>query len=148
FQGRGQLYLAQEMIQGISLRNYMESDTYLLSTNRTAHRTAANGERLTRLWASIAQALATVHERGIAFGDAAPGNIIITDSDRMNVRLIDFGGAVEADGGIQRLFSTRGYSGPDQIGSPSDDLYGLGALMLASMWPLNNLVPLKLEGSR
>lgn len=70
----------------------------------------------------VAQALAYAHERGVVHGDLKPGNVLF--DARGHARLADFGAA--------RAGLSPFTASPQQLRgeapTPSDDIYGLGAL--------------------
>jgi Protein kinase domain len=116
-----------------------------LVAGRTLHELAqAEGPlepaRVARLGVGIAQALAHAHARGVVHRDISPGNVMVTQDDR--VKLLDFGiaraglaaGSLDATAvasGTAR--GTIAYTAPEQLrGDTPDgraDTYSLGAVM-------------------
>ena len=86
------------------------------------------------VWAAdIASALSYAHRAGIIHGDVKPGNIRVTDEDK--VKLVDFGVARFASqvSGSDRVLGTPAYLSPEQIeGRTLDgrsDLFSLGIVL-------------------
>ena len=88
----GVFYLAQEWIEGATLRKHLT----------TFGCTAAEVVHIGR---GVAEALALVHARGIVHRDVKPENLILADGDPRRVKLVDFGIARAANPG-GRLTST------------------------------------------
>jgi serine/threonine protein kinase len=83
--------------------------------------------------ADLASALAFAHRAGIIHGDVKPGNIRITEDDK--VKLVDFGVArfASQSSGSDRVLGTPAYLSPEQIeGRKQDgrsDLFSLGVVL-------------------
>lgn len=85
-------------------------------------------------WAAeVAGALAVAHRKGVIHGDVKPGNILITEDDR--VKLTDFGMArlASLDSRDTPLLGSPAYWCPEQIlGKPQDarsDIFSLGVVL-------------------
>ncbi|EMF54081.1 MULTISPECIES: serine/threonine-protein kinase [Streptomyces] len=83
----------------------------------------------------LAEALVTVHERGVIHRDLKPGNIVLEGDEP---RLIDFGIArsAAAAGGLTApgtVLGTSGYMAPEQLTghgpTPAVDIFALGAVL-------------------
>jgi hypothetical protein len=111
----GQAYLLREYVPGRDL-------------------SALRGEswqRIVPLGAQVADALATLHERGIVHRDIKPSNVVLRPDG--SATLIDLGAAAFAGSDAAHLPLSRYGASPQQLsGEPptaGDDLYGLGALL-------------------
>jgi eukaryotic-like serine/threonine-protein kinase len=92
--------------------------------------------------ASLAEALAYVHEHGVVHRDVKPGNVLFTDAgDNHSVKLTDFGIARMADSARLTedglIVGSARYLSPEQargaeVGPPTD-VYALGLLLLESL---------------
>ena len=121
-------FIAMERVAGRTLREVLDDDGPL--------EPARAGE----LCVSIADALAACHARGVVHRDVKPENIIVTTgSDRVDLRLIDFGVArlIEHDGTRvsqdPMMVGTLPYMSPEQVmGGHLDhrsDLFALGCVL-------------------
>ncbi|WP_077801855.1 serine/threonine-protein kinase [Streptomyces sp. JHA26] len=111
---------------------YVEGPTLAARVRDTGPLSA---EPVARLGLMLAEALATVHARGVIHRDVKPGNIIMEGDEP---RLIDFGiarsivdvGGLTAPGTI---IGTSGYMAPEQLAggrpSPAVDVFALGAVL-------------------
>lgn len=87
----------------------------------------------------LATALAAAHERGIIHADVTPNNVLVVAADgELHVKLVDFGLAELAGGGLREenpefVLGTPAYISPEQLRglAPTDrsDQYGLGAVV-------------------
>ena len=143
------LFLAEERIPGVTLQRFNASHNLLLPARVTAAARRRNLALLERLWVSLAEAVRTLHRRGVVFGDLSPNNVMITDIESMQVRLIDFEGARELGVDTETGLRTPGFaSRARREADPAEDAYALGALMLCSLWPANALLDLAPEAKR
>jgi serine/threonine protein kinase len=131
----GVLFITMELVQGRSLRELL-SDGRPLPLSRTL-----------ALATQLAEALACAHAAGVLHRDLKPGNVVITDDDR--VKVLDFGLAKwftpnaawdpeaptiarESSSGGMTL-GTAGYMSPEQaLGrtlDPRTDLFALGVVL-------------------
>jgi serine/threonine protein kinase len=86
----------------------------------------------------MATALAVVHERGVIHADVTPSNALVTGTDPIHVKLVDFGLAAIAGESFQEedsdfVLGTPAYISPEQLrGLPAtdrSDQYGLGCVI-------------------
>jgi len=96
-------------------------------------------ERVRRIGAAVADALAYIHGRGILHRDITPGNILLDRED--GVFLADFGIAKAWDGpsltAENFVAGTAGYLAPEQAegrgASSASDVYALGLVLLEAL---------------
>ena len=118
--GSGTPFLVMEFVSGKNLE-------HMLAHSPIPFASAA-------VWtADLASALAYAHRAGIIHGDVKPGNIRVTEDDK--VKLVDFGVARFASqvSGSDHVLGTPAYLSPEQIeGQKQDgrsDLFSLGILL-------------------
>jgi hypothetical protein len=121
FEIDGNYYLSREFIDGDSLHE-------LLARRKTRLPLA----RVLNYGIQLSRILARIHAAGWVWRDCKPGNILVTEKDRL--RLLDFEGACPTDRPDSVLWSTRGFIGPelrDGSGQSSvhGDLYAVGSVL-------------------
>lgn len=126
----GQLFLALEFLEGISLDDVIADDAPM------------KPERVAHIARGIARALAAAHHHGIVHRDLKPENVMLVDRYGRGdfVKVLDFGLAriteTNDDEALTALGTRVGspmYMAPEYVDSfavsPSNDLYALGVLM-------------------
>ena len=120
----GELYIAMEWLEGEDLEK------------RLARAPTTVAESLA-LVTRVAEALAVVHARGMVHRDLKPANLMLTSDDPQSVRILDFGIARIAGGGLTSIghaLGTPAYMAPEQargavdIGPPAD-IFALGCVL-------------------
>jgi len=119
----GKYYVVMEHVQGArTLGAYCRPDNLLPV------------EDVVKIVFKCAKALHYAHGRGLIHRDIKPNNIMLTPDN--DVRIIDFGIAIQEDSDISQIRGIAGspsYMSPEQVQSselsPSSDLYSLGAVM-------------------
>ena len=119
----GGLYIAMEFIQGISLKQFIQTKAF-------------SQKKALEIVLEIASALHHLHSYGVIHRDIKPENIIITESG--DIKLIDFGVAqLEGTTSKNLIFNqspgTPNYMSPEQKKSPEDicfasDIFSLGVI--------------------
>lgn len=122
----GGLYIAMEMIRGVSLRQFIVQNSLTL-------------KRALDIILQVAYALLHLHTHGVIHRDLKPENILITETGQ--VKVIDFGIAQLAQKGSSKsqktlkggVMGTPSYMSPEQIEDPSKvgfntDLYALAVI--------------------
>jgi serine/threonine protein kinase len=130
----GLLYIAMEYAPGRTVREIVQQDGVL-----------APGDAA-RIFAEIADGLASLHGVGLIHRDLKPGNIVVSPGG--TAKLIDFGFALHLGdelprdpalvGGKGYILGSMDYIAPEQATdatdvSPRSDLYALGASMYFSL---------------
>jgi serine/threonine protein kinase len=148
FQDWEHWFLVQEFIDGESLK--IHENRYGLALRRRLKRAdvEASWHAYRTLYSKIASLITMIHSKDIVFSDVSHHNIIVTGGGS-DARFIDFEAAFRP--GIEPPTSiyTPGFAkaGKAQASRRSrrDDLYGLGAVMLAALMPINNMLRLNPE---
>ncbi|MBP2586924.1 hypothetical protein J3A78_007402 [Streptomyces sp. PvR006] len=138
FEHGGHLFLAQEEVPGITLRNWVAEHFRDAGAERYRAEAPAQVERLVDL-------VAAAHARGCVLRDFTPGNVMVRPDGEL--RLIDLELAVlDDEAALPTRVGTPGFSAPERLDdapvSPTGDYYSLGAtacFVLAGKVP--NLLP-------
>ena len=119
-------FLVMEMVEGPTLSGRLAAGPL-------------HGGQVRQVGASLAEALAYVHERGVVHRDVKPSNVLFVDADdSSSVKLADFGIARLADSArltdAGLIVGSAHYLSPEQargedVGPPSD-IYALGLVLL------------------
>ncbi|MCU0543340.1 MAG: serine/threonine-protein kinase [Oscillatoriaceae cyanobacterium Prado104] len=119
FEQEDRIYLVQEFIDGLTLKQELECSTY-------------NEDRIWQLLQDLLSVLQFIHDRRVIHRDIKPENIVRRQSDNKPV-LIDFGIAkLLTDSAILRpatLIGSQDYLAPELMRGkvfPASDLYSLG----------------------
>ncbi|MFG2935134.1 class IV lanthionine synthetase LanL [Streptomyces sp. NPDC048282] len=140
FETGGHLFLAQEEVPGVPLRNWVAERFRDVGGERYRADALAQAGRLVEL-------VAAAHARGCVLRDFTPGNVMVRPDGEL--RLIDLELAVlEDDAPLPTRVGTPGFSAPERLTdapvSRTADYYSLGAtvcFVLAGKVP--NLLPEK-----
>ncbi len=138
-------FLAQQLIEGETLSDFVGQRDITLKASCTPEDVAAWFNELKCVVINLANAIQTVHAHGIIVGDLSLGNVLI-DPSTLEVKLIDLEGASEMDSDERSGMFTYGFTPKDRsqrnTARLEDDLYALGALILAFCTPAAILAPL------
>jgi hypothetical protein len=118
------VYIAYEYIPGRTLREAMRAGEI---DDRAALQVAAQ----------ISDALAHAHGKGIVHRDVKPSNVLLAESDRIDVRLLDFGLAQMAEfdtlTALGDVPGTLAYIAPERLqgltATSAADIWGVGVLL-------------------
>ncbi len=118
------VYIAYEYIPGRTLREAMRAGEI---DDRAALQVAAQ----------ISDALAHAHGKGIVHRDVKPSNVLLAESDRIDVRLLDFGLAQMAEfdtlTALGDIPGTLAYIAPERLqgltATSAADVWGVGVLL-------------------
>ena len=139
-------FLTQEYVNGTDIREIMLTEGPLTKIEPSLSDANAFYELFRKLFKSFAEAVAVLHDRGIVFGDLSANNIKI-DPSTYAVRLIDFEGAFRVGVDTPTYLYTPGFRDAISVRNNNpgfaDDLYGLAAIMLYSIFPIHALSSLR-----
>ncbi|MFJ3636595.1 class IV lanthionine synthetase LanL [Streptomyces sp. NPDC090112] len=138
FEHAGHLFLAQEEVPGVPLRNWVAE--HFRDAGSARYRTDALDQA-----ARLVDLVAAAHAEGCVLRDFTPGNIMVRPDGEL--RLIDLELAVlKGDDALPTTVGTPGFSAPERLAgapvAPTADYYSLGAtvcFVLAGKVP--NLLP-------
>ncbi|MFI6908286.1 class III lanthionine synthetase LanKC [Nonomuraea sp. NPDC050394] len=139
-------FLVQEFVDGVTLNKRMVHRTPLIQFEPTEETIREFAEWAVDITAQIDEVVARLHERGIAFGDLHPNNIMITEEGQ--VKLIDFELATYVDQEQRIGMGAPGFVPPDKRESLAADRYALGCLKIAPFVPLTVLITLDTTRAR
>jgi serine/threonine protein kinase len=145
FQDWEHLFLVEEYIAGIDLGLIMTSSNPIIRIFPTTEAKEAHIALLRKAWGQVARNLQVMHAKGIVYGDLSIKNVIVTELGQGDARFIDFESAWEEGVDTCSRITTPGYASPtstDHSGK-ADDIYGLGAIMLGSLFLINSLIALE-----
>src|SRR4051794_747079 len=118
------VYIAYEYVPGRTMREALRAGAI---DDRAALEVAAQ----------VADALAHAHGRGIVHRDVKPSNVLLAESDEIDVRLLDFGLAQMAEfdtlTGLGDVPGTLAYIAPERLqgltATEAADVWGLGVVL-------------------
>jgi eukaryotic-like serine/threonine-protein kinase len=141
----GQHYLAQEWVDGLTLRTQL----------KTIGVTAADAVMMA---SGIADALAAAHGLGVLHRDVKPENLILAGGDPARIKLVDFGIARTTDEAARLtrtgvMIGTPAYMSPEQARGesqlgPGVDVWALGCVlyeMLSGRTPYAGQTPMAIR---
>ncbi len=139
------LFLAEEKIEGLSLRAFTARRNPLVQGDMSEAAVATYREEMRTVLAGARRAIAACHAHGLVYGDLSPTNVII-DPDTLDVRLIDFEATRPFDAPPELYPRTRGFSPcREAVAAASGqdfDRAGLAGVELALIAPRNDLIDL------
>ncbi|MEV4612037.1 class III lanthionine synthetase LanKC [Kitasatospora sp. NPDC049258] len=133
-------YLVEEYIEGEPLEVAFTRRCPLAKPEPSAADLAEHTRWALDVLDQLERMLARLHERGLAFGDLHPGNVLIRPDGRC--ALVDFEVAFPLDAPDGPTLGAPGFVSQAARRGPAVDAYALAALRLYLFLPLNMLVPL------
>lgn len=101
-----------------------------------------DAERVSRVADGLLEALAYIHDKGYLHRDISPRNIIVSDDDPRDLKVIDFGLAALKSEASPRSMGTFAYVAPEIVQGgewiPASDVYSAGVVLfqlLTGDWP-------------
>lgn len=150
FQEWEHVYLAEEFVEGIPLRQFRANEAIILTSYLD------DPERVHRFCSvfrdvalGLLNAVRVIHEHDVVLGDLSPNNIMV-DPMTLQVKIIDLETAHVQDADNDELFRTwhtPGFRPLEDLGKrrvrPSDDLYAAGMSLYSMMIPVQHFFALK-----
>ncbi|MBH9968166.1 class III lanthionine synthetase LanKC [[Bacillus] enclensis] len=139
------LFIVLEYIEGEELSLFVNHNNPLFKAKIEQTKVHEYQSRLLNIWKSLSEAIKSLHEEKVIFGDLSPNNILITTKENeVQVKLIDFEGAW-----INNEHNPSSIVTPGYIADPKNpdnqftrDIFALGATMLSTLFPINPLFSL------
>ncbi|HET9168825.1 MAG TPA: class III lanthionine synthetase LanKC [Actinospica sp.] len=127
-------YLAEEYIEGNTL--FLEVVNRYPVVGRAADEEAMRSYAAwaTRVIDNLTRALDAIHERGIAFRDVHPRNVIVRPDDSIVLVDFEFASDIESDDGLR--IGARGFSAPAGATPREADAHALWATWLFTLMPM------------
>lgn len=139
-------YLAQQIVDGQTLRSYQLQQCRIIHSHTTDEQMRDWVANTIQIAASCIRVLQAVHDRGIVFGDLSLNNLMI-DPNTLGIKLIDFEGACEPGVDVAVNFYTPGFAKSERLSRDCvdypDDVYALGCVLVAMFMPSSTLINLK-----
>lgn len=146
FQEWEHLFLVEEYIEGLNLRELILSKNPLLLENPSLKNIREYYEIFSSVFTSFINNLMIIHKKGIILGDLAPQNLIINPK-KYTVRFIDFEAAFRPKIDNPSYLFTFGFRNIANVSnrnqSIKDDLYTTGTIMCYFIFPIAVLAVLK-----
>jgi class III lanthionine synthetase len=135
-------FVVEEYVRGIDVRELMLTQSPLMRVRPSLADSEKFYQTFRNMFRNFARTVDILHQHGIVFGDVSANNIKIDPSTHA-VRLIDFEGAFRVGVDEPTYLYTPGFR--DALNARkttpdfADDLYGLAAIMLYAIFPLQAL---------
>ncbi|ASU83796.1 hypothetical protein CDO52_14290 [Nocardiopsis gilva YIM 90087] len=133
-------FLVQEYAQGGTLNSEVVRRHPLIRPEPDSAAKADFTRWALDITAQVERAVEQLHERGIAFGDLHPGNVLLRDDGR--IALADFELATRGEEGARIGLGAPAFTPPDRRGAFATDRYALGCVKIAPFLPLTMLCAL------
>ncbi|MFJ9692602.1 class III lanthionine synthetase LanKC [Kitasatospora sp. NPDC101183] len=134
-------YLVEEFVDGEKLERFLFTGRHPLLDGDPDPQAVAEHAALALDFADqLTAMLRTLHERGVAFGDLHPGNVMVRPDNRL--ALVDFELAFDLEGGTPPAFGAPGFISPAARTGTAVDDYALACLRLFLFLPLTFLIEL------
>jgi hypothetical protein len=146
FQEWEHLFLAEEYIDSVKVALPASATNPLVTAAPSRESIERAYDRWRHIWSQLVRAVEAIHERGVVIADLSPTNVMLSDhSTGDGLRIIDFEAAFEEGVDAGTPLSTPGYfrpRAPGDLDFRRSDWYAVGAVMLATLFPINALLEL------
>ncbi|MGH8086024.1 MAG: class III lanthionine synthetase LanKC [Lysobacter sp.] len=140
-------FLVEEHFDGTPLRRYRaRNDVNLLPFDGDRARAENYCGKIARIFVPLIDTISQIHRRGVVIADLSPSNILV-NPESLEVRIIDFEGAVIDQGILPEEFAarwaTQGFKHERREATRSvtqdDDWYALGMVLFSTILPMQEL---------
>jgi serine/threonine protein kinase len=139
-------FLVEEYIPGTSLAAHCAEHNVLLRTRPQPEHYTEWYTTFREICLGLANIIDVLHQRGIVFADLSTSNLMVLPG-ATELKVIDFEGASQIGVDPPSAVYTPGFVSGSRLagGTPTfeDDYYSVGAVLLASLFPLNALLHLQ-----
>ncbi|WP_419994561.1 class III lanthionine synthetase LanKC [Streptomyces boninensis] len=132
-------FLVMDYLEGRTLNAFFAERHPLLAADPDPGEVAAYTRWALRMHGLVEEAMAAVHERGIAFNDLHLFNIMVAP-DEEAVRLLDFEAAADASEERRQAMAHPGFIAPSGLRGFAVDRYALACLRIALFVPMTSLL--------
>jgi class III lanthionine synthetase len=141
------LFLVEEYIVGTDLGMFTIHHNPLVQPYPAPSAIESYREHLRLIWANLARGIAFMHAQGIHYGDFSIKNVIVKNAELGEICFIDLEAAWDQQIDTPTRLGTPGYTSPQHTTAPgkTTDYYGLGALMVGTLFPITALFALAPE---
>lgn len=126
-------FLVEEFIDANPLQRLVVTNYPLTRPDPPAEDLAAYAQWAVAIVERVGEAVRALHDRGVAFGDLHPDNVLIGDGDRLV--LIDFEVATLVEEQARAALAHPGYAAPPDRQGPAVDDYALACLRIGMFAP-------------
>ncbi|MEV0680200.1 class III lanthionine synthetase LanKC [Actinosynnema sp. NPDC050436] len=133
-------FIVEEHIEGAPLGRVLVARNPLVDVDPDESAVAEFATWALDVLDRVEEALRTVHEAGIVFGDVHPHNIFLRPDGR--IAFIDLEGASRVADDAPNRMAAPGYLAPDGRRGVDTDLYAMACLRLNAFTPLSYVLPL------
>jgi hypothetical protein len=127
-------YLAEEYVEGKTLFEEVVNRFPVVGRDTDPEAMRAYAAWANRVIGNLAEALDAIHERGLAFRDVHPRNVIVRPDDSVALVDFEFASDIESADGLQ--IGARGFSAPAGATPREADAYALWATWLFTLMPM------------
>jgi serine/threonine protein kinase len=138
-------FLVQEYVPGPHLGVWAVTNSPLVYVAPSDEVVRTYLEKVKQVWSNLASLVASIHREGIAIGDLALPDILVTDETAGTLKLVDVDGAWEMGCEAPPRLYKLGFAPPSRDGeqrgpsAAADDVYALGTTILGTIYPLTAL---------
>ncbi|NGN69227.1 protein kinase/lanthionine synthetase C family protein [Streptomyces sp. A7024] len=132
-------FLVMDFLEGRTLNSFFAERHPLLAADPDPAEVASYTRWALRMHGLVEEAVAAVHERGIAFNDLHMFNIMVAP-DEESVRLLDFEAAADAREERRQAMAHPGFIAPAGLRGFDVDRYALACLRIALFVPMTSLL--------
>ncbi|MDX8367660.1 class III lanthionine synthetase LanKC [Cytobacillus sp. IB215665] len=137
------LFLIEEFIDGTNLAPFVTRKTPFRLINPTSDNFHSYVKMVKDIWLQIVKGVNEFHKRDIIIGDLSSLNVMVCENGPISIKFIDLEGAWKIGTDLPSDIRTPGYSSKyDNDKGPLSDIYSIGAIMLSTLFPMNQLLEL------